>query len=319
MSVASPTVKRMESPDPRSQPACATRVDRVRRWFAEELRVGAWLDEHDLPVGQVSLGAAISLIAALYLTGWGEGFYAAVAYLVRGGHLHAIYNPRGDLTRELLDSAGSLGAVVLAALLAIRLGAGSWDPLKPTATRHRWRAELRAGAWAIFLTNISFYLGQATGTTGAYPLPHAGNARWLEIVSSVFAGPTEELALLVAPIVLLRAARVPWKWVWPVLVLIRLSFHIYYGPGVVFLVIWAGAMLFIYQRDRAIIGIVLAHSLFDLRTDPSMFGAAPAAQLISDTLMIAAAIVIAFDVHTWVRSEPRILHPTPAADSSPAP
>jgi hypothetical protein len=85
-------------------------------------------------------------------------------------------------------------------------------------------------------------------------------------------GPLEEICALVAPLVILRAGRVPWPGVFGLLIVMRLLYHLYYGPAAIGLAVWAFGAVLVYLWARSIIGIMVAHSLYDLTTFPGELG-----------------------------------------------
>jgi hypothetical protein len=66
------------------------------------------------------------------------------------------------------------------------------------------------------------------------------------------------------PLVFLRRAGWSWRRVVIVALLMRLAYHVYYGWPAAGLMVWALLMFFIYLRTRAIIGIIVAHSYWDV-------------------------------------------------------
>jgi hypothetical protein len=163
----------------------------------------------------------------------------------------------------------ALGALV-AGLAIIRGLAGTWRPVTGGGLT-TWRTEVVAGSLCVSLMTISGILmvflpgpGFPAATTSA---GHVGDA-----VGFLRTGPVEEICALVAPLVILRAGRLPWSGVFGLLIVMRLLHHLYYGPGAIAMTLWALGAAFVYLWARSIIGIMVAHSLYDLTTFPDELG-----------------------------------------------
>ena len=44
---------------------------------------------------------------------------------------------------------------------------------------------------------------------------------------------------------------------------IRLSYHVYYGPGVIVFALWAAAAIWLFRRTRRITPLIIAHITWD--------------------------------------------------------
>ncbi len=73
----------------------------------------------------------------------------------------------------------------------------------------------------------------------------------------------EELVVLAFVVVTLRQAKRPWWEVTTVALVLRGAYHIYYGPGVVGILVWAALFYWIYLRFRQLIPMILCHVLWD--------------------------------------------------------
>lgn len=142
------------------------------------------------------------------------------------------------------------------------------DPVRPPRNRS---AALRIGlASAAFVA--AGFIGQGLvdhylGTRHNYPTtPDTWGQNISEAVSSALAGPTEEVLFCLTIPTLLRRSGMRWRWVATICLTLRLTFHIYYGWGVIALiVIWAGLVLLLYATEGRWLAIAIAHSLFDLK------------------------------------------------------
>ena len=100
--------------------------------------------------------------------------------------------------------------------------------------------------------------------TTSYPLIPGQNAEILDALTGWLAGPSEEMVFIVAAVVLLRRAQYSWTLVVLVSAVARVSFHIYYGPTSVFLLVWAAGVVLLYRATGRVLGIIAAHAMWDL-------------------------------------------------------
>jgi len=85
-----------------------------------------------------------------------------------------------------------------------------------------------------------------------------------DYLMSIGAGIGEEVLLLAIPFAL--ATRAGWK-PWVVIALLtglRLSIHLYYGAGSVFVVLWIPAAYLLYPATRSILPLILGHIVYDV-------------------------------------------------------
>ena len=208
----------------------------------------------------------------------------------------ALYVPQA--IEVLMQSAV---AVVLVLLLSSRRG------VSPATLGLRWQrkpdgrvaagATTRIFAWAIFAQIVGGIVN-AVLQTGHLPTTKPSAPELLfGVADSVQAGIVEELVVLAFLVVTLRQARRPlWEIVVVALVL-RGSYHIYYGPGVVGIVVWAAIFLWIYLRTQALIPLIVTHAAWDTVGFLSQRWAAVAgvALLITVAIWIAAPITWAVE------------------------
>jgi hypothetical protein len=230
--------------------------------------MSSWLASHE-PIERVPLSrrSALALALVFYVGVFGPSIYGAIAYGFGGGHAHQTTQSTAYVAVSVMCEA----LVALVAGLAIIRGlAGTWRPVTGGG-RTTWRSEVVAGSLCVCLMTISGILmiflpgpgfPDATTTAG-----HVGNA-----IGFLRTGPVEEICALVAPLVILRAGRVPWSGVFGLLIVMRLLYHLYYGPAAIGLSLWAFGAALVYLWARSIIGIMVAHSLYDLTTFPDELG-----------------------------------------------
>lgn len=84
------------------------------------------------------------------------------------------------------------------------------------------------------------------------------------MVDSVQAGVIEELVVLAFVVVTLRQARRPLWEITLVALVLRGSYHIYYGPGVVGILLWAAIYYWTYLRFRQLVPLMVCHALWDV-------------------------------------------------------
>lgn len=80
---------------------------------------------------------------------------------------------------------------------------------------------------------------------------------------SLFSGVVEEMVALAFVVSTLRQARRPAAEIVVVAVLLRCSYHIYYGAGIAGIAIWATAFALLYLRFRSVIPLIVLHFLWD--------------------------------------------------------
>ncbi|MFC9995486.1 hypothetical protein [Nocardia sp. NPDC127526] len=105
----------------------------------------------------------------------------------------------------------------------------------------------------------------------AVPSSHGSAADAIEW--AVRAGVVEELMLLALPMAIMTRLRLPWWIQLTALMILRLPFHLYYGPAALALVlVWCTIAWFAYSRIKLIWPFVLAHALYNLDATVIPFG-----------------------------------------------
>jgi Type II CAAX prenyl endopeptidase Rce1-like len=230
----------------------------------------------------------------------------AAAFLLAGRSEDTLKNASWSVyipaTLDLVSSMGLAVAVVW--LLCERRGV-HWPDLASLPRRARGgvdtNAVVRIAAWAFGalvvggLINVALQTGHLpTEKTNAPELIFA-------FFESLNAGIVEELVVLAFVVVSLRQARRPLWEITVVALALRGSYHIYYGPGVLGVVVWAGLFLWLYLRTRALLVLMVCHTLWDLASffSERWQAVATVGVLLLAVLFIAAPI-------TWLvdRSKP---------------
>src|SRR5699024_10902749 len=165
---------------------------------------------------------------------------------------------------ELVSSLGIIALAVAVMWLLARLTAQTPSAVGLTARRTAPRGQTLSVAllafgliWAVKL------LAEAVPSNDFphNPTQDALNSA-LRIFGSVLSGAGEELALLAVPVLALRAAGVRWRWIYVITVVMRVSFHLYYGvPFALLLGLWAIGLVLLSQYTGGIGGLFLAHAV----------------------------------------------------------
>jgi membrane protease YdiL (CAAX protease family) len=116
---------------------------------------------------------------------------------------------------------------------------------------------------------LAFLVGAITTSQLAgghhYPQPAHLSVPFLvySVGGSLFSGVVEEMVALAFAVSTLRQARRPAAEIVVVAVLLRCSYHTYYGAGIVGIAIWATVFALLYLRFRSVIPLIILHFLWD--------------------------------------------------------
>lgn len=215
------------------------------------------------PAQRLTRPRAWTLALAAFVIGFGPAVLNAVIFLAtrtRG----AGYQTWRSVLDPILTSITSTGALVL---LAVVIG---WNLTgRNPAPWHGLRKELLAGGVLAIPIAISFALLTGTnhlfGLSSTFPLlADTGPNNATDFTGSATAGFAEEpLFTLLIPVVL-RASGMRWRWIIATSAVLRVSFHIYYGPGAVWLALWAACSVLVVARTGCIWGVAIMHSVNDV-------------------------------------------------------
>lgn len=237
--------------------------------------------------------------ALAFLVGHSLGEHFDRVTLLFPGH------PLASLPFALLQALFPLAAPLLVLYLLRRSGEGS---RAIGLDRRGWRADLALLLPVFLLVVVGGLLVPETllaglGVRGLAPgnghLPTYYAA--VSVLSAVQAGVVEEIVVL--GYLVHRLEQLGWqRWqVVGVAVLVRISYHVYYGWGVLAFVVWAAASVLVYQRYRRLAPFIAVHVLWDL-------GAGLVPFFHEVPLLVEAAILLpatlAFLV-AWRRAIPR--------------
>lgn len=137
--------------------------------------------------------------------------------------------------------------------------------------------------------------GLATGTNNL----HARNlpAIALGLSAAANAAFLEESIVLSFVVVTLVSARRPLGEVVAVAVLLRMTYHIFYGPGVAGIAVWALAFCWIFLRTNSLVPLVVAHGLWDIAATLStrFAGASAALVLLTVSMLVVGLSLMVID------------------------
>jgi hypothetical protein len=122
---------------------------------------------------------------------------------------------------------------------------------------------IRIAAWSF----LAIIVGDAINValqTGHLPTNHTNAPELIfGVVDAIQAGVVEELVVLAFVVVTLRQAGRSWWEVTAVALVLRGAYHIYYGPGVVGILVWAALFYWLYLRFRQVVPLMICHALWD--------------------------------------------------------
>ncbi len=128
-----------------------------------------------------------------------------------------------------------------------------------------WWTGLRMAAWAAAaLTAGSLVTEALTSSNPLLDVPFSYANLSLELVHFLQAGFIEEVVVLGFLVATLEQARRPRAEIVVVALAVRMSYHIYYGPGVLGIAVWALVFLWLFFRFRSLVPLIVVHSSWDL-------------------------------------------------------
>jgi membrane protease YdiL (CAAX protease family) len=160
-------------------------------------------------------------------------------------------------------------AILVVVLLSGRRGVSArwlgfgW-PLKADGSPAPAQA-LRIGVWAItaLLAGGAVTVALAMGHHLGQPAHHDAAYLVYAVGASLAAGVVEESVVLAFVVSTLRQARRPLPEIVLVAVLLRCSYHDYYGLGVLGIAVWALTFIWLYLRGGSILPLIVVHVLWD--------------------------------------------------------
>jgi hypothetical protein len=228
-----------------------------------------------------------------------------------------------DYAPQFVDALAQTGlAVAVVLLLASRRGVtpGVLGLRLPRRDDGHFAAgeATRILAWAILALILGGVINAAL-QTGHLPTskPNAPELIYA-MAASIQAGIVEELVVLAFAVVTLRQAGRPLWEVTIVVLVLRGSYHIYYGPGVLGIVVWAAIFYWIYLRTGNVILLMVSHTAWDATGFLSQRWPGVAGVGILAVIAIWIAAPITWLVERNNRGQSRVWYPIRAGPPSPS-
>jgi membrane protease YdiL (CAAX protease family) len=122
----------------------------------------------------------------------------------------------------------------------------------------------RMAVWALLALTVGSVITRLFATTGlGQPGVQDNSYTLYATAASLAAGVVEETVVLAFVVSTLRQAGRPLAEVVIAAVLLRMSYHDYYGPGVVGIAVWAAVFIWLYLRTGSIIPLIIVHFVWD--------------------------------------------------------
>jgi len=200
-------------------------------------------------------------------------FFAAS--IVAGGETLAHhYSPPTGSWAVFTPAAGSeLGLSVLAVLVPVLLSArrgisGRWLGFgwpRRRDGRQGAAQSLRIASWALaaLLVGGAITSGLSMGNRLSQPAHQNGAYLVYTVAASVAAGIVEETVVLAFVVTTLRQAGRPMLEIVLVAVLLRCSYHDYYGLGVIGIAFWATVFVWLFVRTGSVLPLIVVHIIWD--------------------------------------------------------
>jgi CAAX prenyl protease-like protein len=200
-------------------------------------------------------------------------FFAA-SVVVGGEALASRYpRPTGSWAIFAPATVSLLGTSVLAVLVVVLLSARRGITARslglgwPAGRDGRpWPAQTaRMAVWAILalLAGGLATVALANGNTLAQPAHQDTSYMMYAMAASLTAGVVEETVVLAFVVTTLRQAGRPLPEILLVAVLLRCSYHDYYGVGVIGIAVWAAVFVWLFLRMGSVLPLIVVHAVWD--------------------------------------------------------
>jgi len=200
-------------------------------------------------------------------------FFAASA-MVGGEALAGRYpSPSGSWAIFMPAAVGELGMCVLAVLVVVLLSARRG--ITPRSLGLGWPGgrggtsgaaqSLRVAVWAILalLAGGIVTVALAHGNKLGQPAHQDTSYLIYTMAASLTAGVVEEMVVLAFVVTTLRQAARPLPEIVLVAVLLRCSYHDYYGLGMIGIAIWAAVFVWLFLRAGSVLPLIAVHVVWD--------------------------------------------------------
>jgi hypothetical protein len=213
----------------------------------------------------IAYGVAAATAFDLYFSSTASAAWATASYSeVRGGFHQEL---------ALLVSATLVGGFVILATMPRGLPLRDFHRKVPG---DRGGAALSAAGVLVALLAGFLLVGVVLGITSMNTATPVGETLRQGIGFAVLAGAGEEIYVLALPYAALRLVRLPARWgdgehprvlpLWVVVtvcLVLRMSYHVYYGAGALALLPWALVTVLIFHRWHLLFPLILTHIAYD--------------------------------------------------------
>ena len=200
-------------------------------------------------------------------------FFAA-SVVVGGEALASRYpRPTGSWAIFVPATVSLLGTAVLAVLVVVLLSARRGISARSLGLCWPVRRDGRPGpgqsarmaVWAIFalLAGGLATVALANGNTLVQPAHQDASYLMYTMAASLTAGVVEETVVLAFVVTTLRQAGRPLPEILLVAVLLRCSYHDYYGLGVIGIAVWAAVFVWLFLRMGSVLPLIVIHAAWD--------------------------------------------------------
>jgi len=281
----------------------------VLKWVRAERVREAWKTwPHPPRTTRARPGWAIVGAAVVFFIAYGPQAVAAfVLYLSPAASADRAAAGTAMVQDTIEQQVGQLYAAALMAgaivLVTMPHGLGLRDCQRRTSGQRGGAALTAAGVLVALLAGagLTWVLDVASMNTAL----SAGETLRQGIEKAILAGIGEEIFVLVLPYTALRLVRVPARGscagarrelpltvVVTVCVALRLSYHVYYGPGIVALLPWAVLTVLVFQRWRLVTPLVLTHIAYDIVVSVTHHGLITIAEELAVLCAAAVALLV---------------------------
>ena len=229
-----------------------------KHWYSPQ---PARTDTVPIPTGR-AYAEVLVVFGAFFASG-----IALAAFNVAGVDLPSTVHGWREAVPASIDQVATVALCILVPVLLARrrgLENGDLGLIRPRDSGMDGWQHLRIGAWALLALIAGSVVTGLLATGKAQLGDKSAPSLVIDLFHSAQAGPLEEIVVLAFLVTTLEQARRPLGEIVAVAVLLRASFHIYYGPGVVGIVVWASVFLWLFLRFRTIVPLIVVHSLWDL-------------------------------------------------------
>ena len=227
-----------------------------------------WSIQPAPPARRISARRAYAEVLLVY-----AAFFAAS--IVVGGEALARHYPRpsGSWAIFIPAAISELGTAALAVLVVVLLSGrrgitpralGLGWPVGP-GSKPGVAQSLRIGVWAILallaggLVTVALAMGNKLGQ----PMHQDASYLTYTMAASLTAGIVEETVVLAFIVTTLRQAARPVPEIVLVAVLLRCSYHDYYGLGVIGIALWAAVFVWLFLRSGSVLPLIVVHAAWD--------------------------------------------------------